>query len=796
MKTWGRRLLWSLGLLLGLLLCGGIAIYWLLESSLPVLSGEQELAGLGSEVNVARDALGVPVIRARDRLDAARALGFLHAQERFFQMDLSRRRAAGELAALVGKAALEVDKSARVHRFRHRARLSYEQAPSAQRDLIDAYTGGVNAGLQALGQKPFEYFLLRAEPESWRSEDVILVGYAMYFTLQNSEGGIEFTRKLAREKLPPALFDWLTVSGSEWDAPLFGEAVAAPALPTAEQLAGWSAKLDGPIWPPAQADAQFPGSNSWAVSGARTGNGAAMLANDMHLGLSVPNTWYRAQLWYGQAGEERRVTGATLPGTPVVVVGSNTQIAWGFTNSYGDWADVIALDLIDAQRYRSSDGEKSLSVVSEQIAVKGGDAVELKVEESIWGPVIRRVSDTEAYVLRWVAHDPGRGMDLGLQKLESARSSSEALTVAKEARVPAQNFVVADREGAIGWTLIGAMPRRIGYDGRDVVSWSDGSKGWDGYLGADEYPEVQNPLDGRIWTANNRVASGEMLARIGDGGYDLGARALQIRDRLREREQFSERDLLAIQIDDEARFLQRWQQHVLQLLDADAVNENAARGEFRQLVADWGGRAQHDSSGYRFVRGFRLLLKDSLFRAWLGEVIAADAQFNPRWLSSHWEAPLWQTLQQQPAHLLPRPYTGWRALQLAVVDALIDAYRQQGDLAARQWGERNTAAIRHPLSRSLPLLSTWLDAPADALSGDSNMPYVQGPAFGASERIVVSPGHEDQGIFHMPTGQSGHPLSPFYMAGHAAWVKGEPAPFLPGAAVYQLTLKPAVTAVK
>lgn len=184
--------------------------------------------------------------------------------------------------------------------------------------------------------------------------------------------------------------------------------------------------------------------------------------------------------------------------------------------------------------------------------------------------------------------------------------------------MPQQNFVVADKDGSIGWTIIGAVPRRVGYDGRDVVSWSDGTKSRQGYSNPEEVPDVINPPDGRIWTANNRVVSGDMVARLGNGGYPLGARGKQIRDRLREREVFEERDMLAIQMDDEARFLQRWHKQLVGLLDDAAIANSAQRANVRKEIENWGGHASSQSEGYRFVRAYRTLLRQTLHRAWFG----------------------------------------------------------------------------------------------------------------------------------------------------------------------------------
>jgi penicillin amidase len=784
---------WVLLAAVVLVLAAGGTGYALLLASLPALDGARALPGLGADAVVTRDHLGVVTVQAANRADLARALGFVHAQERFFQMDLLRRRAAGELSALVGPAALPADRAARVHRFRHRAGQVLSALGPPHRAVLSAYTAGVNAGLAALRARPFEYFLLRQHPEPWRDEDVFLAVYAMYFALQEPNTA-EDARELARRNLPPALFALLTTTGSSWDAPLLGDPLPTPPFPTAAELAGWQPRaLPAAADHQLPADEQTPGSNSCAVDGRHSRTGGALLASDMHLRLGVPNIWFRAQLRYpNPSGNPVVVTGVTLPGVPLLVAGSNGHIAWGFTNSYIDSSDLAPLQTPHPGRYLTPQGERPFEEVTERIDVAGQDPVTLTVQETIWGPVTGRTRDDRPYAYRWVAHDPEQAMNVGLLDLEQTTTAAEALAVAHRLRLPAQNFVVADAAGSIGWTIAGAIPRRVGWDGRLPHSWAEGSHLWQGYLPPDQYPQLIDPPAGRLWTANNRVLGGEALARVGDGGYDHGARAQQIRDDLLALPLADEKALLAIQLDDRARLLERWQQRLLALLDDAAVAERPARAALRDQLRRWSGHAAVDSSAYRLVRGYRTLFADLVHTAWLGPLGDAGDAFRASALTRHIDGYLLRLPEEKPAQLLPPPFTSWRALELAAADALIASLR--APLADRTWGERNVARIRHPLSGALPLIGRWLDAPAEPLPGDNLMPRVQGRTFGASQRMVVSPGHEATGIFHMPGGQSGHPLSPFYLAGHQDWAHGNPTPFLPGPPAHTLRFTAGATA--
>jgi len=789
----------GVAVLVALLLLAFLAGAWgyvQLRASLPQLEGELPLPGLTAPVTVERDALGVPTFRGTSRADLARATGFLHAQDRFFQMDLLRRRAAGELAELFGPAALPADREVRVHRFRHLAGRVIESSPIGEQALVEAYTAGVNAGLDALGAQPFEYFVLRAEPAPWRPEDTVLCTLAMFLTLHDETGVRESAVGLMHDTLPRELFEFLVPRGTPWDTPLVGEPHETPPIPGPEVFDLRSPGSVGPAKAAAhvgRAEAFAPGSNNWAVAGTHTADGRALLANDMHLGISVPNTWYRVSLAWPEeeTGDEQRITGVTLPGTPAIVVGSNGYVAWGFTNSQADWNDLVILELDpdDPEVYLTPEGPRKLDHFSESIQVKGQDAESLDVVWSVWGPVIGHDHEGRPRAVRWTAHDQ-EAVPLRLGRLELARNIDQAIETASLLGIPPQNLVCADSTGRIGWTIAGRIPRRVGFEGRLPGFWADGSRRWDGWLSPEEYPRVVDPPQGRVWTANARVVDGEMLAKLGEGSYALGARARQIRDDLFAIERATLPDLLAIQLDDRAVFLERWQRLLLDVLSPEAIASNPQRAELRRHVENWGARAVTPSVGFRMVRAFRLTVAERVFKPLTAACRERDEEF--RYLRLwQYEGPLWRLLTEHPDHLLDPVHGTWDEALLAAVDAMLEELTH-GDipLGELSWGERNTVRIQHPLSRALPWLGRFLDMPREPLPGSSHMPRVQGITHGASERLVVSPGHENEGVFHMPGGQSGHPMSPFYSAGHAAWAQGEPTPFLPGPTHNTLTLVP------
>ena len=797
-----------------LLLVGGVgAALWVrhqLQASLPLLDGSHQLAGLSAPVTVTRDALGIPAIQGQTRADVARATGFLHAQDRFFQMDLTRRRAAGEIAALVGRRALAVDRRIRRHRFRAEAQAALKEMSPDNRAILEAYTAGVNSGLTALGAPPFEYLLLRQTPEPWRVEDSLLVVLAMFITLQDDDGSYESVLATMHDVLPAPMFEFMASPGTEWDAPVVGERFAVPPIPgpdvydlRAKRVTRPDLRISGKagirdlgfgLWDSNPADREAIGSNNWVISGRLTESGAPLVANDMHLDVRVPNTWYRAQLEWPDAsrpGETHRLVGVTLPGSPAMVVGSNTFVAWGFTNTYADWSDYVLIDVDpgNPNGYRTPSGWRTFMNYDERIKIAGEADHHEVVTWTIWGPVLEPDVHGQPRAYRWAAHSASQ-LAAAVIPMETATTLNDAFAEANGLGTPGQNIVVADRDGHIGWTVYGSIPRRVGTDGRLPSSWADGTQGWDGWLRDDEYPRLIDPPDGRIWTANARVVDGPMLATLGDGGFEVGSRATIIRDRLKERDRFGPRDLLAIQLDTRAVFLGRWRDLILRTLTPDAITGQADRKAFRELVErSWDGHASPQSVGYRFTRMFREQVSEAVLTFVLSECYSTDANFDHTVLRRR-EGPLWKLLTERPMHLLDPQFNSWDALLLQAVDDVIATAKETGSLDGRTWEEYNPTAFRHPLSASIPWFGTRLNMPGDPLPGDLFTVRMRWGAETASERLVVSPGREAEGILEMPTGQSGHPLSPFYSNSHEAWTKGTPTPLLAGKEEHKLVLRP------
>ena len=786
--VWCRRIVLVLVALIVLIV---LAAWMYLRGSLAQLDGEFKVPGLDGQAKVERDQHGVPLISGTSRLDVAYATGYVHAQDRFFQMDLLRRVASGELSEMFGAKALEFDKSHRLHRFRARAEAALKTISPEDRAMLERYVAGVNDGLKHLKTQPFEYTLAGVPPRPWAPADSLLVVWAMYFDLQGSQLPRELARGWLMEHSTPEQRAFLSPEVTQWDAPLDAGQVAAVDTPIPATAPSWLGK-------PRAGDARLAaaeflntvGSNNWAVSGSRSADGAAIVDDDMHLGIQLPTTWYRVALSFPDArGGTRRVVGVTLPGAPLVAAGSNGHVAWGFTNSYGDYLDLIDLETDPSRpgQVRTQAGWETPVVNEETILVKGAPAVKFAVRETSLGPI--REAMGHSYAIHWVAHVAPP--NLNLQKMEAANSLDEAQATAATAWMPAQNLVAGDDKGNIGWTIVGPLPRRApaGVAATYPLKPDDPAGVWDGWLAPADYPKVVNPASGQIATANSRQLLGKGSELLGDGGFDLGARTHQVRDDLSALGAKTDvKKAYEIGLDDRAVFLSGWRDRAIDALDAKAIAGNPKRAEMLQLLKNgWTGHASVDSVGYRLARAYMYAVYDVLFDGVNAELAKVDEKASMAAITSRWPVVIARLLDEHPAGWLPAQYASWEALKLAAVDRVIADLTKDGKpLSAATWGQRNTAASAHPFASSIPVLGRFLKVPPDMLPGDANMPRVSGPTFGQSERLSVSPGHEEQGIFNMPAGQSGHPLSPYFLDGREAWVAGTPTPLLPGPAQHTL----------
>ncbi|MFZ5637982.1 MAG: penicillin acylase family protein [Pseudomonadota bacterium] len=768
---------------------GAVAV---LAIALPDLDDDVATEAVGAPVALRRDAVGVVSIEASSMRDAAWAMGYAHAQDRFFQMDLTRRTAAGEMSELFGRDLLESDLAQRRWQLRELAREQFAVAPENQRAIVRAYTRGVNAGLDDLRLKPFEYVVLRKTPQPWREEDSLLVIHAMFLMLTDSTAKKEQFLARLKRTLPEDAFRFVTWDRGGWDSSFLDPQVPIappplPAPPAREPVARAHALPAG--------TPGFVGSSAWAVSGRRTAHPQGLLAVDMHLGLSVPNLWYRAEIHLPQNGSTRApasIYGLTLPGFPGIVVGSNGRIAWGLSNTQGDWADLIALTPCRAggsPGYRVDNDCVAYRAADETIRVADAPSTPARFLLTRWGPLVNRDPVNKPLVRRWLG-DSRAATNLTFLDLLEAHDVEAAIRIARASGVPPVNFVVADSGGHIGWTIAGQLPDRS--TGCAIDPQPAASARVDDWtrlnLQAADL-QVIDPPSGYLVTANQRILPASGTPIVCDAAYQFGARARQIADAIGRSPTLDEAAAMRIQLDDRALLLTRWRDL---MLAAIAARPDPDDGKYDTVVARlraWDRHASADSVAYRIIREYRDAVSGdvlSLLASGSG-LTAAELYDN----LPQAEYPVWTMVSQRPAGWLPAGYPDWDAYLRSILDRNLKRYEADDpDLTRTTWGERNRLGMQHPMFGRIPLLGRFFGMPDTPMSGDTHMPHVQAPGFGASQRMVVAPGREKDGLLQMPGGQSSNPLSRYFDAGHAQWVAGEPLPLMAGKIAHEIRIRP------
>lgn len=779
-----RKITIGVGVVLALGLgMGAWRVHDLLNRSLPVRSGVVTLAGLSREASAQFDQLGVPTIRASNYTEVSRCLGYIMAGDRFFQMDVLRRNSAGRLAELFGLNAVDQDVSSRVFGLPGVADRFLSELPALQRDYLRAFAMGVNQSLDEMKALPPEYYLLGTKPEKWSERDCVLVFVSQLSQTILSASLAERSVSVMERELPATVTRFLTPDSDEFTDRLVGDnSWRRPSEVPIDELRvlarKWKengspkiASLDLARIVPAF------GSNCWAVTGSKTKDGRAILANDMHLPLGLPNIWYRANLIVPQG----QLSGILVPGMPMVVSGTNAAVAWGLTSLHSDNVDLVLLEQNpeNPEQYRSKGEWLQFAERVETIKIKGKADKTFSVKDTIWGPVAQDLLNGSHYAFKWTGHEAG-SLNLELLSMLTVKSVDEALEVARRFGGPPLNVIAADKDGNIGWTCSGRLPLRRGGDGTIARSWSDGKVGWDRLLSPDELPHVTNPSSGFLVNANNRPVGTDFSHQIGSN-FPLGYRGFRIQEMLTGLTGATEETLATQQMDIRCDFYAFYRDLALKTLDAVA-NPDEELQSIRRFVGDWKGEANLESVGFSLLVMFQEILSEDVWRGYLDSCYKKDKNFSYvyRWFNI--EAPLRKMLGLESPDLIP-PQSGattWNEYRVSVLRQAIGRLRQysgQSRVQDQRWGAVHINTINHLLGVS-SILGVWLNLEPMPMPGCPDTVRYSGPDSGVSERFVISPGHPEDGLFQMPGGQSGHFLSPHYADQYAYWQKGAPLKFI------------------
>ena len=754
----------------------GLLAWWRLWWALPRVAGQVTLPGLSAPVEILRDADGVPHVRAATSADALCALGYLHAQDRLWQMEFQRRVGHGRLAEVLGPAALDNDRLFRVIGFTHNARQMWAGAPAAARAPVEAYLRGVNAFIESHGgaRLPVEFALLGVTPEPWRPEDVLVWGRVMSWELStNWRDELLRARVAARagedaaDALMPASTRGSPVVVPEFDVPAGSPRAHASARSPLDRatLAALARAAEG-LAGLRVIDTAVAASNNWVVSGTRTDTGKPLLANDPHLGTQMPALWYLAHLQGGALD----AIGATMPGLPGVIIGHNARIAWGVTNVMTDNQDLFVERLNSRDEALSGDTWEPMRRRLEVIRVKGRPDEVLPVRETRHGPLVSDVlpGATQALALSWSALKvPDASFEVYLA-LDQARSWVEFEAALQRYRAPMQNFVYADVDGNIGYFAPGAIPIRPVGDGRLPVPGWTGEHDWAGEVPPPLWPRSLNPSRGFIVSANNPVVS-EHYPHAISTNWEPGYRAARIVELIEGAERLSVDAASRMQADvrsGQARELLPW---LLRTPPLDA----ASRRALERLQA-WDGELSARSAAAAIYEAWIARVSARLFEDELGESLWREYSRQPHWVVKG----LHRVVAQGPDRWCddvrtPPAETCGEVVGRALAEAVSSlALRQGADMAGWQWGRDNVVWFPHlPFHFSAvlrPLASRSVPAGGDAVTVNPVM-RIGDRVIASSYRQVVDLADFDRSRFVLTTGQSGQPASPHYADQLARW---------------------------
>jgi penicillin amidase len=774
MRTLGRALLILIAFVP--LLAG--AAYFALRQSLPQTTGAVQLAGIEQPVEVLRDAYAVPHIFAGSIEDAVFALGYTHAQDRLWQMEMTRRIAAGRLAEVVGRSALDSDRFLRTLGLHRVAAATALQLDAETRRILDAYAAGVNAFIASRPVWPIEFWLTGVRPEPWEPADTIAAVKLMAWTLGGNWRNELLRMHLART-LPLARIQEI-LPPYPGDAPL-------PIVDLRElyrSIGEDAIRLAG-LAPAAEGSA----SNSWAVSGERSASGKPLLANDPHLGLAAPPVWYLAHL----SAPGLNVIGATLPGVPVVVLGRNERIAWGFTNTGPDVQDLYIERVTPSGEYLAPEGPRPFTVIEEVIKVRRGPDVTLRVRLSRHGPVLSEALHAphslaprgHVLALQWTGlFEDDRSLQAGL-RVARARNWQEFLAAASDHHSPQQNVLYADVEGNIGFVAAGRVPvRKAENDLKGLApapGW-DARYDWIRFIPFAELPRAYNPEGGLLFSANEKIVPPDYPHFI-TSEWEPPYRARRIAELLGAAPRHSIATFARMQGD----VLSPAMREILPRLIATRPRSERARRAL-ELLAHWDSQMAMDRPEPLIAVAWWRQLTRALYADEMGDAFPSHWQPRAQFVANVLGAAEGQSAWCDNVRT-PEVETCDELLAVSLEAALADLSARYGERIDKwRWGDAHAARSEHRPFGRIRLLDRWFSIRVPSPGGaytlnrglyrfaEEDEPYANRHA--PSLRAIYDLADPEASLFIHSGGQSGNLLSPHYRAFAAAWSRGDYIPMV------------------
>ncbi|MGH1141651.1 penicillin acylase family protein [Bacillus pseudomycoides] len=760
----GKKIvIWFGSILLFLLVIAAVFVNAFVMKSMPKVEGTVHVSGLQKSVQVTRDERGVPHIKAENEHDLYFSQGYVQAQDRLFQMDLSRRQASGTLGEVVGKAALDKDKLFRTLGLRRAAEASVSQYTGEAKDALESFADGVNAFIKEAkkdGKLPVEFHLLGYEPAEWTPVDSLTIGKYMAFDLGGHWHGQAF-RFWALQHL-----------SKEQAYELF------PTYPTdAPRLLALLNNLDVNVasgFAKAIIPPESNGSNNWVVSGEKSASGMPILADDPHLSLATPSIWYQTHLEM----KDINVSGVIFAGVPGVMLGHNKQIAWGVTNTGPDVQDLYIekRNPDNPNEFLYNDKWEKATIVNEPIKVKGEKTIPYEVTITRHGPVISEFAyknkDEAVFALRWTALEPSAELKAVLN-MNKATNWTEFESALEDFHTPTQNFLFASTDGTIAYKANGNIPIRKKEDGiLPVPGWTDEYE-WEGYIPFDKLPKVINPEQGFISTANNKIINDDYpyhISHIWAQPY----RQMRIQEFLQEKDKLTTKYLQTLQMDQKN--LQAREFVPVFVKELNKVNVSDVEKQGLKELTNWDFYDNKEKAA------------PLIFHLWMKEI--SNTLFSK-------EIPkdvmgLFEGKQQVVEQLIRKQMNGensvWFSKHRGFKEVLHTSYskvmkkleKQYGsDVTKWKWGEYHKLSFRHPMSQSSQLLGFFFNREKAVPVGGSNI-TVQAASYGddgivnhgASWRFVIDTKDMSNGYHIVGPGQSGHFKSDWYHDQIEDWVNG------------------------
>ena len=782
-----RRLLRRIILLLASLLVVAVLVlaawfYGVNRRALPQVDGAASLPGLAAPAAVLRDGLGMPHIRAHSVSDAIMAQGYVTAQDRLWEMDMLRRDGGGDLAEILGPAALNRDEQQHILGTQEIAQRALAAMPPDNRGYLEAYARGVNAFIDSHQDRlPVEFRLLGYRPRVWRAEDSLLIGISMSEMLNFGYIRDMLAREKITAKLDPQLAADLYPVTSWRDVPPSASAPPLKELPKPPPVPQ-SRNLRTP--PPSMAsldhgagefcgflcnggDLLRPGSNDWVVSGAHTASRMPLLSNDMHLPHQMPNIWYQVQLTAGDFD----VTGVSLPGVPFVIVGHNRRIAWGFTNINAQVTDLYIETFNSQGEYQTPDGWKPAEHRREVLHVKGAADEVLDVISTRHGPIItsQLPGETRSLALKTTLADPA-ALQFPFYLVDAAQNWDEFRAAFSQFGVPGQNVVYADVDGHIGYQATGFVPIRTTTATGLPVPGNNNFHEWTTYIAYDQMPRVFDPPSGILATANGRITPDNYPFYISDE-WEAPFRTARIYRLLESQAKLTPAAMLAVQTDVYSDYDRFCAERMVYAVD-HASHPSARARQAADILRQWDGRLTVDSAAAVIETRARAQFLDSLLRPKLG-ALADDY---------HWPMMTMfveNVLLRHPARWLPPGASDWNDVLADAVDRAVSGRAAPRDLASWRWGPVSPIELRHMLFGRIPLLKYFAGPGVQPQSGGRYTVKQVGRTFGPSERMTVDLSDLDRSTLNLVNGQTDNLLSPHFNDQWSAWYEGHtfPLPF-------------------